>query len=226
MAGAEVVQVRYVGASLPTLDREKHSRFRKNLGKKCGIPHCKNSPTKIGHVWKDGDEKYCYTLPLCEEHTYDKLADNYFTPLKAMKTNPPERFNERSKCWCRKDLVPEEVYQGGYRVKNVQCSTIDEGDKSEWWSVCTGCDFSKQKCGIVLCGKKAEHGGHVWVEGHKDFCFILPLCASHNNHQNALSRKYHSSKPEARLVVRDRRENCTSCPQAQTPTTRKSCSTQ
>lgn len=201
------IKVRYVGSSL---DKKKDpAKFCQGLGRNlCGIRNCTRLTKRIGHMWKEGNEEYCYTMPLCDVHTAHKLADSFGSLLNAMKTNPPKQFKRREECWCTKDLIPGEVYEGGYRVKNVQCSTIDTGDKSKWWSKRTERDFSKQKCGIVECDEKAEHGGHVWVERNLSFCFILPLCARHNNYRNALSHEYHWSKPNALLVVREQQDKC------------------
>ena len=100
------------------------------------------------------------------------------------------------------DVLPP----GQYEVSNVDGSSDDDGSKARFWSKRTGCDFYKQKCGILGCGSDAEVGGHMWVKRLSKFCFILPICQSHNKDPE-LTKKYKLTKKDVKLVARNRTPN-------------------
>ena len=96
-----------------------------------------------------------------------------------------------------------DYFEGQYEVSNVVGSSDDGGSKAQFWSEHTRRDFSKQKCGILGCGSDAEVGGHMWVKGLSKFCFILPICQSHNKDPALDYPNYQSTKASVCLVARN-----------------------
>ena len=88
-------------------------------------------------------------------------------------------------------------------MANVNGSTSDGGSKAKFWSSHTGCDFYKQKCGILGCGSPAEVGGHMYVKRQKKFCYILPICQECNKDTDLDWPCFKSTKTKVRLVARD-----------------------
>ena len=96
-----------------------------------------------------------------------------------------------------------DILRGPKKVCNVVGSSVDTTYVwSEFWGYYTGRDFSKEKCGIKGCGSKAKVGGHMWVKGKREFCFILPICRFHNNSHSLDYPDYQDTKKNVRLVAR------------------------
>ena len=98
-----------------------------------------------------------------------------------------------------------DLLKGKFEVRNVVGSSKDKGDKEMFWSRYTGRNFHKQKCGIKGCGRDAEVGGHVWVKRLSKFCYILPICQSHNE-SRYLNANYQWTKAHSCLVARNKRD--------------------
>ena len=92
---------------------------------------------------------------------------------------------------------------GPYEVSNVVGSSSDSGSKATFWSQHTGCDFYKQRCGILNCGGKAEVGGHMYVKRLSKFCWILPICQKCNKSTLLDYPRFKTTKAHVRLVARD-----------------------
>ena len=93
--------------------------------------------------------------------------------------------------------------RGQYQVSNVVGSTEDGGSKVQFWSKYARRDFYKQTCGILGCGNPAQVGGHMWVMRLSKFCFILPICYTHNNDPDLhYPNGYQWTKADAVLVAR------------------------
>ena len=123
------------------------------------------------------------------------------------------RAGASPKTSCEELEVSEEgnsfVTDCNYEVSNVVGSSRDGAGRSmaKFWSKHVTRDFSKQKCGILSCGSKAEVGGHMWVKGLRKFCFILPICKAHNTDPSldySGNQSYKKTKTGVCLVARNR----------------------
>lgn len=90
-------------------------------------------------------------------------------------------------------------------------STSDENAMHESfkadWEKGTGKKFDK--CSVLGCDEKAEHGGHVEISSDKknwEKTCIVPLCRKHNNYSNTDVMEL---KDEAKCVYTENSKNIT-----------------
>ena len=202
-----------VSERLEVLILGRRSDKRDISREQCAIYRCTDDAKMWAHVWVSGSGRgqHCYTVPVCKKHTTNPEL-TFPDYLEINKDVVPEQRTSREKCECSRELKRGTVYSGSsFSVTNVKGSTIDKGSKLGFWRRWTGED-TPDKCQILDCRNKAEHGGHMWVKGRDDFCFILPICREHNTGAKKFNHPtYKLTRKTACLVVRAKRDIC-GCP--------------
>ena len=177
--------------------------FRK---RKCGILGCGSNAELGGLMLLKRRWKFCFIMPICWAHRFDPNLryPNYVATNKDIRLVACELTSDDSAAYNCNGMDVGHYFVGQFEVSNVVGSTEDKGNKAQFWSDHTGCDFNKQKCGIRGCGADAEVGGHMWIKRLSKFCFILPICKKHNSSPELHYPKYLPTKEGVRLVARDK----------------------